>query len=248
MSDAATISGGGPPPGGPVPDGTAASGPPWSSGGAISFGWNAIRAKPEIVFVLFAGGLIANAISILGSVIDVFGAASRDQDVQTLTAFMSFGLQILNFPVACWIGMGMIRYALKVVRGEPAQFGDLFSGGPFFTYVGAAILTTLGILVGFLFCIVPGVILTICWCFWQYLVVDRGADVIESMRRSWKMTEGHRLDLFGFFLLVFCVNLLGLLACLIGVIVTSALTSIAFAWTYIKFVETSPAAAAGPED
>lgn len=238
MSDAAAVAGAAP----------SAGGPSWSSGGAISFGWSAIRAKPEIVFVLFAGGLIANAVSILGSVIDAFGSASGDKDLQTLTAFMSFGLTVLNFPIACWIGMGMIRYELKIVRGEPAQFGDLFSGGPFLTYVGAAILTTLGVLVGFVLCIVPGFYLTICWCFWQYLVVDRGADVIESMRRSWKMTEGRRMDLFGFFLLVFFVNLLGLLACLIGVIVTSALTSVAFAWTYLRFVEMAPAAAAGPED
>jgi len=49
----------------------------------------------------------------------------------------------------------MTRYGLKLCRGEPSGFGDLFAGGPYLSFLGATLLTALGVLIGTALCIVP---------------------------------------------------------------------------------------------
>jgi hypothetical protein len=59
------------------------------------------------------------------------------------------------------------------------------------------ILSTLGIIVGFVMLIVPGVILALGWIAVVPACVIERKSTFESFRRSWTMTKGHRLAIFG---------------------------------------------------
>ena len=64
--------------------------------------------------------------------------------------------------VGAFIAGGMASFSLKVARGQPASFGDVFSGGRYF---GRMLVATLGlyvaVLIGLVLCIVPGYIVMI---------------------------------------------------------------------------------------
>ena len=94
------------------------------------------------------------------------------------------------------------------------------------------ILTALAIALGFLALIIPGIILSMGLAFVPYLVVDRGLGPIEAMKESWRITKGHKWQLLLLFLALLGINLLGILALIIGIFVTVPITMLAFAHAY----------------
>jgi len=63
-------------------------------------------------------------------------------------------------------------------------------------------------------------------------VVDRGLGPIEAMQESWRITKGHKWQLFLLFLALLGINLLGFLALFIGIFVTAPMTLVALAHAY----------------
>ena len=59
---------------------------------------------------------------------------------------------------------------------------------------------------------------------------------IEAFGRSWELVRGNRLQLFLFYLVTAVFTLLGLLACCVGVLFTSALAYTASADAYLRLV------------
>ena len=55
---------------------------------------------------------------------------------------------------------------------------------------------------------------------------------MDTLRRSAEITRGHRWQLFGLAIVLALINLVGLLACGVGLLFTSGITIIAWAYTY----------------
>jgi uncharacterized membrane protein len=137
-------------------------------------------------------------------------------------------------PILGWIaGMvigpalsaGYFIYIRKKIRGEPAQFSDFFGG---FDYLGQLFLLGLvsGILIfiGILLCILPGLYLFVAYMFASFLVIARELDFWQAMETSRKAVTAN-LGSMIFLLLAFLgINILGALACLVGLIFTIPLT------------------------
>ncbi len=58
------------------------------------------------------------------------------------------------------------------------------------------------------------------------------AEPMETLRRSAEITRGHRWQLFGLAIVLALINFVGLLACGVGLLFTSGITIIAWAYTY----------------
>ncbi|MDL0135625.1 hypothetical protein PNP85_04155 [Halobacterium salinarum] len=59
-----------------------------------------------------------------------------------------------------------------------------------------SVIVAVSIFVGSLFLLLPGIFLAVCLVFAQVAVVIEDAGVIESLKRSWGLTKGHRIRLF----------------------------------------------------
>jgi hypothetical protein len=204
----------------------------WSPSAAIAYGWNTCKSRFDVVGILLLGGVLANAVSFVGSMISGLMQASGGKDAAEVGQYVEWILTIVNLPISIYFAMTMTRYVLRVVRREPCGVGDLFSGGPYGWFFFGWLIVAFATMVGLLFLIVPGIVIAIGWSLWNYLVVDGTTDPIDAVKRSWRLTKGHRWAILGLGLLAFLVNLVGLLACCVGAIFTSAVTSVAFAWTY----------------
>ena len=113
--------------------------------------------------------------------------------------------------------------------------------GPFWRFLGAHILTVIAVVLGFLVLVVPGIILAIGLSFVPYLVVDRGLGPIEALKESWRITKGHKWQLLLLFLALVGINLLGVLALIVGIFVTVPITMLAFAHAYRRSPPRRPA-------
>ena len=132
-----------------------------------------------------------------------------------------------------FVDMGATAIALKAEHDVAApHVSDMWRPELFWKYLFANILVGILVGVGFLLLIVPGVVLAIVLVFVKFLVVDRGLWPIEAMRESARITREHRLDLFLMVLVGIILNIVGMIALLVGLLVTIPVTMLAFAHAY----------------
>ncbi len=75
--------------------------------------------------------------------------------------------------------------------------------------------------------------------------MNQDNDAIAALTRSSEITKGHKWDLLGFFIVLFLLNILGLLVLIVGVIVTAAISLLATAYVYRR-LEGDPVQELGP--
>lgn len=140
---------------------------------------------------------------------------------------------LVMYLIAGPITAGTYMYALRRVRGEEADLGDMFDGFKVFgKALGVFVLYSVMVVVGLVFLIVPGIYVAIAFYPCMYLVLDDDLDVIETLRKAWRMTEDYRGKLFVVLLAVIGVNILGLIALGVGIIFTGALSLLVGAAVY----------------
>src|SRR5204862_1085512 len=101
---------------------------------------------------------------------------------------------IVNFFVSAFFTAGIVKFSLKVARGEPYAFGDVFAGGQYFLSILVAhILTYIAVAIGLVLLIAPGIFVAICFSMAVPIIVDRNLGPIDALGESWKVTDGNRV-------------------------------------------------------
>jgi serine/threonine protein kinase/tetratricopeptide (TPR) repeat protein len=145
---------------------------------------------------------------------------------------------------------GLYLYFLKKIRREPAGVETAFTGfrQPFPHLVIAGFLATLLTGLGFLCLILPGIYLFVAWILTFPLIIDRRLDFWPAMRLSRKIISKHWWIFLGFLIVLGLINLAGLLACFIGLLVTFPITFAALTYAYEDIIGAAkcPAVASPP--
>jgi hypothetical protein len=128
---------------------------------------------------------------------------------------------------------GRIVGIIAALRRGLSRFGAI---------VGLTILTGLGIWVGIILLIVPGIMVALRWSVALPACVVEGLSPFASMKRSAQLTRGHRWKIFGIFLLLLVASwlvglLIGLLLKPAGVVVVQVVSAVwNAAWTAFCYV------------
>lgn len=140
---------------------------------------------------------------------------------------------LIQFAIAGPITAGTYMFALRLVRGEESDLGEMFRGFQVFGRAFAVfVLYTAMVVVGLVFLIVPGIYVAVAFMPAMYLVLDDDLGIIETLQKAWAMTDGRRGSIFIVLLAIAGLNLLGLLAFLVGVLFTGALSLLIAAALY----------------
>ncbi len=113
------------------------------------------------------------------------------------------------------------------------------------TIILTAILFGLGVFVGFIFLIIPGIIIAVSWAVYMPAIMVENLGASDSLRRSWNLVSGRRWAVFGTILLV---NILagivgGILGAILGIIFGDSAAGAALA-SAVASVFTTPFVAA----
>lgn len=136
------------------------------------------------------------------------------------------------------ITAGTYMYALRLVRGGEADIGEMLRGFQVFGKAfGVFALYAIIVVVGMIFLIVPGIYMAVALMPSMFLVLDDDLSVMETLQKAWAMTQGYRGRIFIVGLAVLGLNLLGIVAFLIGVIFTGALSLIIGALLYEELAQ-----------
>lgn len=145
---------------------------------------------------------------------------------------------VLSLAVQTGIMGGYQVMWLKMLRKKDVTLDDVKLVRPFLLpLVGASLLSTLAILAGSVAFVLPGIFLATTLSLTPFFVLDRKMSVREALLASHRATRGHRLELFGLLCLLVVANMLGLMACGLGLFVSYPLSLGALATFYHRLIE-----------
>lgn len=190
----------------------------------LVFGWQKFKERP---WFIIGALLVVFIISSLSSAI-------VDEVSQGGMSGLAFVLTLADFLIVqMLVGMGLVHFGLKAHDAiEQLQLRDLWNPARYFSYVAATIAVAVLVTIGFVLLIVPGVIAALGLVFTPYLVVERGLAPIAAMKESWRMTEGKKLSLLWFMLLLIAINVVGALLLGIGLLVSVPVSILATVHAY----------------
>ncbi|NTW53478.1 MAG: hypothetical protein HGB15_01670 [Chlorobaculum sp.] len=180
----------------------------------VQKGWDMFK---EHVGEFVGFTLIMFAISLVSTRMEIFGS-------------------LLFSAVAAPLYAGYSITAFKIISGQPFEFGDFFKGFNYFLPLFLASLAS-GLIVSVgLLLIIPGIYLAVGYMLTTFLIIDHHMEFWQAMETSRKIVTKNWFAFFVFALVLFLVNLLGMLALGLGLLVTIPVTSCAAAIAYKEIV------------
>ena len=163
-----------------------------------------------------------------------------------IIGIIALAYSLLIVPIFKYGGDLMFVHAARNMKPE---FETLIKGFKenYLHIVLAHLLTVALIMLGIVFCIVPGIIIACRLVFVSYLVMDKKLDPIVAVEESWKLTKGYSWTIFGMGLASFFIHIAGLICCFVGVIPASMWVKSSFASLYEAILQEKNAQVNGVE-
>jgi hypothetical protein len=179
------------------------------------YGQNIVALLGSAIVVFVVVGLVAGLLQAGGGIVLVLlGAAVHVAGQALYTGFV----------------VELVRDVRDGRRDETV--GDLFSSAmPFILpLIGFGVLFAIGVTIGFILLIVPGLILLTFWSVGAPAIVIEGVGPVDAFGRSWRLVKGEAWAVFGALLVTFLIVLV------IGVILGAIATPIGAGATIVASI------------
>lgn len=192
--------------------------------------WFLAIGAPVIMLIVFV---------IIGAVIDWQTGAST-------ASWGTLGALLLSAGLIGSFWTGWAQVTLKVARGVPTKFSDIFRS-PAQIWSGLIAVTVSSLLIGLgSLLVIPGALLFLRWQLAPFYIVDQKCGPMEALKRSWRDTDRVLLPLIVLDLIF--VGLSALSTCLIiGPVVVNMALGVASALVYCKWLTDNEAPWNHPE-
>lgn len=200
-------------------------------GESIRFGWTTFKKRPWMLMGAFVLAMVISGVS--SALLD----PGEGAPVTLTTVIMGLVSGIIGLLVE----IGLVTFSLRAHDNvEGVGVKDLWNPKPFLWYLVGQIAVGLGVLIGLVLLLVPGIMLALGWMFSSYLIIDKGRGPFEAMKESWAMTKGHKWELALLIATILGLNILGLLCLVVGLLVTVPVSMLAVVHAYRKLSGAAP--------
>lgn len=149
----------------------------------------------------------------LGSFNTIFSEILPPEAQQSGQLGLTFPIPAAAAGVLAVVGfvLGIVLYiaATRALTREQSELGSLPSelftrrmGRALISAVGANIIVTIAVTIGFIFLFVPGIFLAISFIFVIFAIGVEDERAMDALRRSWELAGGNRWGLFALGLIV----------------------------------------------
>ncbi len=200
----------------------------FSTRASLKQAWNTYKIHGWFISGMFIATLLVSFIT--GSIFD------------TETILGDIISNIVSIAVSILIAIGWTTIALRYAGNHLVTYKDFFSRYTvFWKFLAASVLYGLIVFGGLLLFIVPGIFWAIKYKMYSYLIVEKNMGIMESLKTSGTITYGVKWKLFGFAVVTFALNVLGILALGVGFVVTAPIVMLASAHVYKTITKTTAA-------
>lgn len=196
----------------------------FSIGEVIKTGWRAFKEHILFFIILFI------FVAFLHAIPSFFDSQDPDQSPNLLIVLLAVIINLI-------VKTGWINVSLRASDRQSLQFKDFFvNWRSILNFLVASILFFLLISVGLFLFVIPGIYWATKYGLYGYFIIDKKAGPLEAFQLSGQTTYGAKWDLLGLILVLILLNVLGLLALVIGLVITIPVSSIAEAAAYRKLL------------
>ena len=194
--------------------------------GSYGYGWQQMWKHFLYLFLVIVIVAFASTPASILQEADSVGTAGM-----VLLQILAAAYMLLIIPV---ISFGSDLLFLRGIRNEKIEIQEMFDGFKknYLNIILANLLTFAIIGIGFVFLIVPGIILACRLSFVSLLVMDKNMEPVAAVEKSWEMTKGYGWTIFGIAMMAIPVFIGGVLFFLVGAIFAIIWISAAFAALY----------------
>ncbi len=159
---------------------------------------------------------------------------------------VAFSTWVIGLILAGPLTAGFFYIILNRIRGREFYIGDIAKG--FEVWIAAAladILISIFAGLGFIFLIVPGIVISALYMFAMPLIIEKKMDFWQAMETSRKVVAQNLFELSIFMLLLYILLFLGVLLVGVGFLVALPVVFAAIAYAYADLIgleETKPVA------
>jgi len=166
---------------------------------------------------------------VLAMVPQVYLTLNTPQNPTTTQQFVSVFVMLLQ----AFLGLGFTKIMLLLVQDAYVEVADMFNNfSRFLSYFVANFLYGVGIIVGTILLVLPGIWVAIRFQFYPYFVIEENVSSFTALKMSYDLTEGLLKELFFLGLAAVLLNLVGIFLFGVGIIFTYPLTTMATAVVY----------------
>jgi uncharacterized membrane protein len=168
---------------------------------------------------------------------ETFTKYPMEMVVGFLIVLVGFMVLILGPPLL----IGYSRMCLKAARGEDISLGDISDG--FSQFVPSLLLfvvMAIGVSIGMVFCVLPGLILAYLWFFAYWHMADGDDDFMSCMRKSTEYMKANVGAGILFVLVQTIVSQVGSVVA-IGILLTAPVGALMAAHGYLRAFKGAPA-------
>lgn len=202
----------------------------FSKGEALSFGWETFKKYPWLLIaVTLTVSLIPFAVSFM------FQLPFQSETSESSNPLMLIGTIASNL-LSVFFTIAMIKFSLKLVDGKTVEYQDIFNvkAEEFTRYLLGSIIYGIIVFVGFILLVIPGIYFAIKYQYFSYLILDKELSPMEGIKQSGKITQGHKWNLLLLYCILALIQIAGVIALLVGLLVAAPVTGLAYAYVYRK--------------
>lgn len=178
-----------------------------SVGRVLSRGFGVIGDNPVTVFgiALLLGGIPTVA---FGFYQRSLTAAEMDPDQVLGMLVVTLGSALVSMVCQAVVQGSLVRATVAHANGQRAGFGETIGGALALALplIGLSIVLTLGVALGFLLLIVPGIMLFVIWSVAAPALVAERIGVFDALGRSRDLTRGARWQVFGVIVILVVIS------------------------------------------
>lgn len=144
-----------------------------------------------------------------------------------------YGIAMLVMVLGSFIvQMAIIRATLMITNGEQVTLNRMFSTERIGTFLGAAVLVAILTYIGFILCVIPGIIVMFFSFFFGWFVIDKQMGAVESIKASFALVNSNVGTMIGFYIGAMIAYMIGAILCGIGLIVAIPVIVLATGYIY----------------
>lgn len=185
--------------------------------------WKHTKSQIWVLVGLFIG------FSILSMIVTLFGMPAQGSIVGRVI------VQIVSLLISCIFMLGYVKNIFQALDGEEPQFSAYGQQSrKIITYLIANILFSIAVCIGTVLLIIPGIYLYLRLQFFTAFIVEEDCGIIESLQKSWNMTQGQTLPLFLLLLTMIGTAIVGCILFFVGFFVAIPLIYMMQCYTFRK--------------
>ncbi|EKN13555.1 hypothetical protein [Parabacteroides johnsonii] len=185
--------------------------------------WKHTKSQIWVLVGLFIG------FSILSMIVTLFGMPAQGSIVGRVI------VQIVSLLISCIFMLGYVKNIFQALDGEEPQFSAYGQQSrKIITYLIANILFSIAVCIGMVLLIIPGIYLYLRLQFFTAFIVEEDCGIIESLQKSWNMTQEQTLPLFLLLLTMIGTAIVGCILFFVGFFVAVPLIYMMQCYTFRK--------------